>query len=350
MFDRMTRLTAGLVSVALVGSLAACASAEPASTAPPAPTTEDLTTVRFTTGFTPNANVTNLAAGIDQGFFEDEGIELEILAPSSATDAVKLLNAGETDLIGGNSLNQVIARAEEVPLVSVATTLQHSNQGIMTRAEDHITSVTQLEGKTVGMTGFAGNKAILDDILRSEGVDPASITFVTVGFTGAQALAQKQVDALGDALDNIPALYNAIMQKPADDTSTYDVMRFRDLGAIRYYINTLVTTDSYLQENEETVRKFLRAWQRGLEWAIDHPDQAAEATVEMYPDLQLETVTAQWNALATAATSDETEEHGLGWQELSVFEGINEFLFENGVSAKEVDASQVMTNDYLPEA
>jgi ABC-type nitrate/sulfonate/bicarbonate transport system substrate-binding protein len=351
MFTRFTRLTAVLASAALIGSLAGCASADPVSTSDPSsdPTPTELTKVRMTTGFAPNANVTNIVAAIDQGYFQDEGIEVEILAPSSATDAVKLLNAGDTDLIGGNSLNQVIARAEGVPLVSVATTLQYSNQGIMTRAEDGITSVAQLEGKTIGMIGFAGNTAILEDILRREGVDPASVNFVTVGFTGAQALAQKQVDALGDALDNIPALYNAVLQKPVDDESTYNIMKFRDLGAIRYYINTIVTTDTYLQENEETVRSFLAAWQKGLEWAIDHPEEAAEATVERYPDLQVETITAQWKALSAAATSEETEEHGLGWQEAGVYEGISAFLFENQVSAEEVDAAQLMTNDYLPE-
>lgn len=347
MFTRTIRSGALLASVALVGSLTACASAEPGSTDDPSPTA--LTTVRLTTGFTPNANVTNIVAAIENGFFEEEGIEVELLAPSTATDAVKLLNAGETDLIGGNSLNQVIAVAEDVPLVSVATTLQYSNQGIMTRAEDDITSVKQLEGKTVGMIGFAGNKAILDDILRREGVDASTINFVTVGFTGAQALAQKQVDALGDALDNIPAAYNAILQKPADDISTSSTMRYRDLGAIRYYINNIVTTETYLEDNADTVRKFLRAWQKGLQWAIDNPEDAAELTVAAYPDLNVETVTAQWKALSAAAVSEETDEHGLGWQETSVFEGINGFLFENQVSAKEVDVSRLMTNDYLPD-
>ena len=342
-----------VASAAALACLTVATIAAGASSAVAASSTEDLTKVRWAQNNPPNANYMPLIVADEHGYFADEGIEIEFRVAANATDSMKLLVSGEADLGSVNSLNQIIARPRGVELRSFATTAQIAGNGIMAPAELGLEDLEQLEGLTVGMSGFAGNRVVLEDILRNHGVDLDQIDFIDIGpgERAAQALAAGSVDVLGDQiLWGIGIAYNATIGAPLDDTTTYDALRFADLGAPPNYIHNLTTSVSFMEENPELIRSFLRAWTAALEWALENPDQAAQLVVDAYPENQLDIATAQWNALIPYITSPDTDEHGLGWQDPAKWQAQADFLYEHGIIDEPVDTSDLVTNDYLPSA
>lgn len=235
----IARVGLGLAATALL--VAACGGDGAAQQAgePPAA----LKKITFVTGAPPAGKLANIVAAQRRGYFRDEGLDVEISLLSDTSDAMKLVASGDAQIGLVNSLNQIIARSQGAELVSLGTTLQRATHTILSPAESPIEDPKQLEGRTVGMTGFAGNRAMLEDILRRAGADPGKVKFVEVGFNGAGLLAKGRVDALGDAITwNVPPKYNAIKGKPLDDTSTYVALPYGELGAPRYYSLNVATS------------------------------------------------------------------------------------------------------------
>ena len=73
-----------------------------------------------------------------------------------------------------------------------------------------------------------------------------------------------------------PFEFNIARGKPLSDTSTFAFFAFSKNGAPAYYYYTIVVTDEYRASHEATIRKFLKAWQAGTDWAIKNPEEAAK--------------------------------------------------------------------------
>lgn len=348
-------ILAAATAVVLGGCSTGASSSSPATgqanaTAAPA-ATGSVQPVRVALSFAPNGLLAGLVSTVQRGAFKDAGLDVELVPASSTSDSIKLLAGGATDISLASGLDQLVARSKGVPIVSVAVTLQSTGNGMMTRADSTVRAeadLKQLEGKTVGMTGQTGPKAVFEDILRQNGVDLGKVTFVTVGFNGPAMLAQKSVDALGDAVNYQAPFYNAATGHPLNDSANYHFVSYPDMGAIKFYAASINVSESYLGSNAETVKTFLKVWQAGHEWAIQNPDEAAKLEVAKYPDLKPEIVLAQWKIASDLIRSPDTEAHGIGWQNSEVYSQMSAFLASKGVIAKPVDISTAVKNDYLP--
>jgi ABC-type nitrate/sulfonate/bicarbonate transport system substrate-binding protein len=106
-------------------------------------------------------------------------------------------------------------------------------------------------------------------------VDPSKVNIVTVGFAPMPLLLSHRIDGLGDAITwSEPAMYNVQIGKPADDKSTYAYFAFYQNGLPRYYTLGVVAAEDTMKNNPELAQRFLRAWVKGLDWAI-HNQQAS---------------------------------------------------------------------------
>lgn len=343
-FRRRRTLAAIALTSLVIATVAATGPSLADATSP-----EELTELTFASGFGVNASVTPVVVAQERGYFRDEGVDVEFVVPADPTDAMRLVAAGEADIGAVNSLTLLIARPRGIELRSVATTAQTVTNGIMTRPELHFEDLEQLEGLTVGTTGFIGNRVIFEDILRRHDVDIDQIDFVDIGATGPQALAQGTVDALADqTIFNGPIQYNALIGAAPDDTTTYDFMSFADLGAPRYYTPNIATSNTFLADHPDAMSAFLRAWTAAFAWSLEHQDEAAQIVVDTYPELALDIVTAQWKTLAPYTTHPDTDQHGLGWQDPEAWQAQADFLYDHDLIEQPIDTAEVLTNEFLP--
>ena len=288
-------------------------------------------------------------AAVDHKFFEAEGIEVEFVSPSTPADGLKLLASGGVQFATAHSTEVITARSKGLPVVSIATNHQYGMAGIMVPATSGVTSLKQLEGKTLGITGIPYNRTMLEYCLTSAGVDPSKVNIVIVGFTPMPLLLSKRIDGLGDAITwSEPAMYNVQLDKPPEDKSTYKYFAFYQNGLPRYYTLGVVASEDTVNKNPELARRFLRAWVKGLDWAINNQKAAIDGMRQHVPEINEKEAAANFAEIARISQSPETQAHGLGWQDPAVWAKQEEFMREHGVISAKVDISQAMTDGLLP--
>ncbi len=288
-------------------------------------------------------------AAVDHKFFEAEGIEVEFVSPATPADGLKLLASGGVQFATAHSTEVLNARSKGLPVVSIATNHQYGMAGIMMPTTTGVTSLKQLEGKTLGITGIPYNRTMLEYCLTTAGVDLSKVNIVIVGFAPMPLLLSKRIDGLGDAITwSEPAMFNVQLDKPADDQSTYKYFAFYQNGLPRYYTLGVVASEDTVNRNPELAKRFLRAWVKGLDWAINNQKAAIDNMRKRVPEINEKEATANFAEIARISQSPDTQAHGLGWQDPAVWAKQEEFMRDHGVIASKVDVSQAMTNSLLP--
>jgi putative hydroxymethylpyrimidine transport system substrate-binding protein len=308
----------------------------------------ELKKIKFAILTQPNIWDAGTFAAIDQKYFQDEGLDVELISPAIPPDGMKLVASGGADFATAHSTDVLNARNSGLPIVSVATTHQYGTAGVMIPAESGVTDVKGLAGKTIGVTGIPFNRTMLEYSLNKAGVAPSDVNIVVVGFTPIPLLLSHRIDALGDAITwSEPAAYNAQIGKDPSDKSTYTFFPFFENGVPRYYTFGIVTSEEKVKSDPETIRKFLRAWQKGLDYMVKNQAAAAEGVLSRHPEINKPEAIANLAEIARITVSPETDAHGIGWQDPAVWEAQAKFMQEQGL-IKDVDVSKAMTNEFLP--
>jgi ABC-type nitrate/sulfonate/bicarbonate transport system substrate-binding protein len=288
-------------------------------------------------------------AAVDHKLFEAENLEVEFVSPATPADGLKLLASGGVQFATAHSTEVITARSKGLPVVSIATNHQYGTAGIMMPDSSGVTSLQQLEGKTLGVTGIPFNRTMLEYCLKKAGVDLNKVKIVVVGFTPMPLLLSKRIDGLGDAITwSEPAMFNVQIGKPAGDTSTYKYFAFYQNGVPRYYTLGVVASEDTVKKNPELARRFLRAWRKGLDWAIHNQQAAIEGLRKHNPEVNEAESVANLAEIARISQSPDTEAHGLGWQDVAVWAKQEEFMREQGLIPAKVDVGAAMTDALLP--
>jgi putative hydroxymethylpyrimidine transport system substrate-binding protein len=185
----MARVAASLAAaLAIVAVLSACGGGGGAE--PDAPQRATLVL-----DFQPNAVHAPLYHARAQGYFDDEGVDVDIREPSSSADGAKLLEAGRADLAIMDINDFGLARQRGLDIVAVAAVVQRPLASVIAIDPREVRSPADLAGESVGVTGVPSDDAVLDTVLQSAGAEPGSVKRVTIGFTAVPALAAGKIAA-----------------------------------------------------------------------------------------------------------------------------------------------------------
>ncbi len=208
----------------------------------------------------PNAVHSFIYTAIEKGYFEDEGIKLNIIYPSSPNDSLTLPAAKKAD-IGISYLNSVVmARTNEnIPIKSFGAILQRSVNTVISLKEKNITSPKDFEGKIAGSSGGVLSEAYLKSMMVSEKIDPNSLKILDVGFELLTAMITNQVDfTIGNMVNHeVP-----VIKERGIDINYFLIDNF---GVPQAYELILVANDELLIKNSDTYKKVLNAMQKGFE-------------------------------------------------------------------------------------
>jgi putative hydroxymethylpyrimidine transport system substrate-binding protein len=301
---------------------------------------EGLDRITLTLDWYPNADHAGIYAAQAEGFFEDEGLDVELQQPSDPAAVLQLVAAGQSEFGVSYENEMTNAAARDVPVKSVMAIMQQPLNSIISLKETGIEEPKDLAGKKVGYAGQSFGSAVLDTVLRQAGEDPASVEKVNVGLDLRPALISKQVDAVVDAYWNIEAV------ELAQEGFETNVIRLPEVGVPNYNELIIATSDSYAQENPDIVRRFVKALVEGHQYAVENPEAARDALLaaneELDPEVAQETV---------ALTVPLFGEPGrIGYQDPEEWRAYVDWAVENEVLPGPVDVDTVMTNEFLPES
>ena len=178
----------------------------------------------------PNALHAFLYVAMEKGYYEEEGIEVNICFPSNANDAISLVAAGQADIGLYYQQDVIQARADQnVPVKSIGAVVQGPLNIVLSLKEKNINSPEDLVGKTVGYAGTELSEALVKSIMQNVGADYNDVTMVDVGFDLMSSMTTGNVDATIGCLVNheVPQ-----MEEEGFDVSWFDL---DDYGVPTYY-------------------------------------------------------------------------------------------------------------------
>ena len=289
--------------------------------------------------WTPNTNHSGLYLAQAEGWFAEEGLDVEIVEPGE-TSGLQLVAAGQADFAYSVAEGLVPARAAGADVVSVATVIEHNTSSLISLSDDGITRPRDLEGKRYGSYESGLEKALISKLVECDGGDPAQVEFAPLVSDDFRiGLTEDQFDAawVFDAWDTI--------RLGEVDGLDVDTIAFRDhFDCIPDWYTPLVATSrSLLDDEPDVARGFLAALARGYDEAAADPDRAARVLLDAAPELDPELVTASARWLGPRYTSGEW-----GTQDAEVWDGFVSFLEDEGLTAPGFDTDAAWTDEFLP--
>jgi ABC-type nitrate/sulfonate/bicarbonate transport system substrate-binding protein len=332
-----------MLSVLLM--LAACGGGDsPASQATPAAgaataTPRPLTKVIFQAGFKAQADLPFVAAYVakDNGYFAQEGLDVEIQHSSGSDNHLKLLAAERIQFATAPASQVLQQRATSgVPLESVALWGQRGDTVFAVLDDSGINSPKDFEGKTVGYKGSPLPEYL--GMLKAAGVDRSKIKEVAVGFD-ARILVEHKVDVLPVFRSNEPDTIRGLGAR----IKTFDPA---DFGVPSLGVTYAVNSD-WADKNADTVTAFLRATMRATAWIGEHRDQAIDITLRYAPGEQRAHQRFMLDTEWDAAQSDLTKQNGIGWMDQRQWQAMADALLEYKAIDKPTDVSKAFTTRFL---
>lgn len=313
----------------------------------------DLDKVSVALGWLRNGQYAPLMVADAQGFFEAEGIELEIIDGGPGKNPMPMVGVGQADFGIGGGASIFLARLAEapVPVKALGAISQIWPYAFMTITDADAPEPTpqDLVGKTVGLQ--ADGQQNLDAITRLNGIDPASVK-VEVVLATPEPLLLGQVDFFTGNLNNQAFQIDKEIAAAPEGSPLHGKVRknllFND-HAFAFYHDVVFTSDKVIAEKPELISRFLRALAKGVEFTVENPEQSITDVVG-YPDQveDLEKITWRMPIQRGLVLSEGTKEHGYLWMEPSAWEAAMNFYKESNQITETLPVDEVMTNEFNP--
>lgn len=330
------RILAALLVLGMIAGLAGCAGN---------PDTKkegekELEKITLVLDWTPNTNHTGLYVAREKGYFEAEGLEVEIVQPPE--DGATVLVASGKAQFGvsfQDSMMPALVGENALPITAVATILQHNTSGIVSRKGEGMDRPKGLEGKKYATWDMDLEKATIKNVMEKDGGDFSKVELIPSTVTDeVSALESKSVDAIW-----IFYGWAGIAAEVAGlDT---DYFAFKDINSdLDFYTPVIIGGTKWLKENPDTAKAFLSALKKGYEDAIRNPKEAAGILCKASPELDKELVLASQEYMKDQYKAEVKQ---WGYIDPVRWNAFYNWVNENDLLEEEIPENTGFTNDYL---
>lgn len=336
----MKRRIAVLFTAVLLAG--ACGSGSKKDTGSATSTTKPLRSLTLMLNWTPNNHHAGIYIALDKGWYRDAGLDVKIVA-ADPNGVEPVVAQGGADIGIAQAESILPARAQGMPVVSIATLLPHNDSSLMSLGSSGITRPKDLEGRTYGGYGGALEKELISKLVSCDGGDPSKVKFVEVGNVDYLAGMDAHTFDFVWIFTGWDALRaQTVVQRPVN------LIKFSDhYDCIPdWYTPALITSEKMLSDRPDDVRAFLAATARGYDDARKSPQDAVDAMLKSAPELDSKLVTAAATYYAPLY-ADQGQPWGV--ESKDVWAKFETFAKSSGLIDSDVDVSKVFTNDYLPK-
>ena len=326
----MKKLMKSLLAAACIVTLSGCGRQT---------STEETKEVTRVLDYVPNTNHTGIYVAQNKGYFEEEGLKVNIIEPGDNNTSAALVAAGKGQF--GISYQEDVTYAltaeEPMPIKAIATIIQHNTSGFVTLKDSGITSPKDFEGKTYAGWQSLSEEAVIKAVMNNAGADFDKLTMVGADGSG--------LSQLNSGIDILWEFKGWAIIKAEMEGMEFNYMPLNTLDErLDYYTPVVITNNDMIENDPETVQKFMNAVKKGYEFAIDNPDEAAEILHEYIPDYDLDFL-KESQAYLSAEYAKDADSWGV--MKDSVWDGYTDFMYENGLISKKITAGEQYTNEFL---
>ena len=282
----MQRMKFGVLAVLAASLLTAagCGGDDGGSTT----ASEDLTPVTVQLKWVTQAQFAGHYAALDQGYYEDEGLDVTIRPGGPDIVPEQVVLGGEAEF-GLNWLDNTLAtRDQGGEIVNIAQVFARSGMTEVTWKDTGLDDITKLEGKKVGVW-LGGNEHKLFAALTKNGIDPQQDVEIVAQPFDMNLFLDRDVDAAAAMTYNELAQVLEVKNPETDELYTLDdlnVLRMSDLGTGALEDGIFVREDWIADEaNQDIATRFLKATFKGWIFCRDNPDDCVDVVLDNGPEL-----------------------------------------------------------------
>jgi putative hydroxymethylpyrimidine transport system substrate-binding protein len=207
-----------------------------------------------------------IIVALEKGFFADEGLEVTLVEPADPNDPPKLVAAGRADLAVSYQPQLHMHAAAGLPLARIGTLIATPLSTVLVLDESPIQSIADLKGRKVGFSVGGFEDAILGAMLAKHDLTLKDVTLINVNFSLSPSLLSGQVDAV------IGAYRNFELNQLAIEGHKGRAFFVEEEGVPPYDELVLVANSAKL--DDPRLPKVLRALERGVQFLVNHPEEA----------------------------------------------------------------------------
>lgn len=287
----------------------------------------------------PNTNHTGLYVALSQGWYAENGLNVEIIQPGEA-DVHQAVATNSAQFGVSYQEGATFARNAGVPVVSVSAIIQHNTSGFAARSDVGLSSPADFAGKSYGSFGSPIEEPMIDLLMQCEGGSADSVEFIDIGWSEFLPVTEQgEVDfawifygwtGINAELQGVPI--DIVMLKDYTDCVP------------DYYTPILITSEALIADDPDMVRAFVTATKRGYEFAIENPEDAAGILLEAAPENDAALLEASQIWLANEYQAEAAE---WGLQSTEIWQRYADWLQEQGILEGDFDGEAAFTNDFL---
>ena len=266
------RLLALVLALVLTFSLVSCAKSSNDENKP----ADEAKEIIVSLDWTPNTNHTGLYVALANGYYADAGLNVKIVQPPEG-DAIAACSSGQVQFAVGYQDLLLPAFTSETPMevTAVAALLQHNTSCIVSKKGAGMDTPKGLEGKQYLTWQSPIELAMMKSVVEADGGD----------FSKVEQIPDVPTDEAQDVNANpnhaIWIYYGWGGINAEVNNIEVDTFFFKDLNPVfDYYSPVLVANNQLINDDPETVKAFLAATQKGYEYAVSNPDEAAQILID----------------------------------------------------------------------
>ena len=218
-----------------------------------------------------------LVVARDKGFFADEGLEVELIAPADPNDPPKLVAAGRADVAVSYQPQLHIQVAEGLPLRRFATLVATPLNCLVVLEDSPVQGIADLAGRKVGFSVGGFEDALLGAMLAGVGLGIDDVTLINVNFSLSPSIVSGQVDAVIGAFRNFELNQMDLAGRPGR------AFYVEEHGVPAY--DELIMVAHAERAGDAKFAALTRALERGVQYLVNHPAESWALFIEAYPEL-----------------------------------------------------------------
>jgi putative hydroxymethylpyrimidine transport system substrate-binding protein len=218
-----------------------------------------------------------LVVAAEGGFFEREGLEVELVPPADPSAPPRLVAAGQAEVAVHYQPSLHLDVAAGLPLVRFATLIETPLNTLTVLADGPVKTLADLKGRKIGYSVSGFEDAMLGQLLKSAGLTLEDVELVNVNFALSASLLAGQVDAVIGGYRNFELTQMRIEGKEGRAF-------FPEEHGVPAYDELVLVTSAALKDDPRLPR-FVKALEEATIFLTNHPDEAWALFLKRHPDL-----------------------------------------------------------------
>jgi putative hydroxymethylpyrimidine transport system substrate-binding protein len=227
----------------------------------------------------------------EKGFFRERGLEVDFQVPSNPNDPPKLVAAGKADLAVSYQPQHHFQVDQGLPLVRIATLVATPLNCLVVLADGGIKKISDLKGKTVGYSVSGFETLVLRTMLEQSGLTLKDIELVNVNFSLSPSLLSGKTDAVIGAFRNFELNQMDIAGRAGR------AFYVEEHGVPPY--DELIVVANRERVGDPRLKRFVEAMEAGVQFLINHPEDAWNLFIRGRKDLADELNRRAWRDTAS---------------------------------------------------